>query len=411
LSSDGGGSLLLKMAEKVTGLLKRVSQILHDPRDPSKIEHTTKDLLTQRVFGIAMGYEDLNDHNRLREDPAVQVAIGKETELASSPTLCRFENTADEKMGWAIHKVFLETFIDSFKKPPKELILDFDGTDDPVHGNQAGAHFHGYYDNYCFLPLYVFCGKQLLVSYLRPGNADGARHAWGILSLLVKQLRKKWPDVRIIFRGDCGFCRLKMLSWSERHGVDYIVGLPGNKALERKASVDIQAVKTAFETTKEKQKQFNEFQYGAGTWHKERRVIVKAEYNDKGPNTRYIVTNMEGTPEDLYRNVYCARGDMENRIKEQQLYLFAGKTSCEGWWANQFRLLLSSLAYTLMETIRRLGLKGTEMASAQCHTIRNNLFKVAAVIVSNTRRIRFLLPAHYPFKHIFSKALNNLSSS
>jgi DDE family transposase len=412
VTSDGGGCLLLRMVDKALGLIKKVAAILPDKRDPDRIEHSTEEMLRQRVFGIALGYEDCNDHNELRNEPGFQIAVGKEEPLASQSTLQRFENTMNQKVAWKMHETFVETFIASFKTAPKELILDFDATDDLVHGSQEGAFFHGYYDNYCFLPLYVFCGGQLLVSYLRSSKRDGSLHTWGILSLLVKRLRKEWPHVKITFRGDGGFCRHQMFNWCERKNVDYIVGLTGNQVLNRMAASEIEQAKTTFETPKENQRIFTEFQYGAKSWKKERRVIVKAEHNAEGPNTRYVVTNIQGsTAQEIYDTVYCARGEMENRIKEQQLHLFADRTSCSKWWANQFRLLLSSLAYIYLETMRRIGLEGTRFARAQCHTIRLKLFKIGGIILRNTRRIRFLLSSNYVYKEAFLTLAQKLSTA
>jgi len=305
----------------------------------------------------------------------------------------------------------VEQFIKSFKRPPRKLILDFDATDDGVHGKQEGRFFHGYYDSYCFLPLYVFCGEKLLVSYLRESRIDGARHAWAILSLLVKRLRRAWPRVKIIFRGDSGFCRHKMLSWCESNEVDYVVGLAKNKRLNA-FSQELQGqAEEAFKQTGNKQRLFGEFRYAAKTWSKKRRIIAKAEHTAKGSNPRYLITNIQGDPQQLYDKLYCKRGDMENRIKEQQLDLFADRTSCHQWWANQFRLLLASLAYTLLEAIRRLALKGTEMARAQCRTIRLKLLKVGAVIIKNTRRVRFLLSSAYPYQQLFRHVAQQLDSS
>ena len=241
-------------------------------------------------------------------------------------------------------------------------MLDFDATDDRVHGLQEGRFFHGYYGDWCFLPLYVFCGEQLLVSYLRPSNIDAARHAPAILKLLVRRLRQAWPGVKIIFRGDSGFCRWKMLRWCERHGVDYIVGLAKNSRLLGLAEELNQSAETQYESAQEKQRLFGWLDYAAGTWDRERRVIAKAEHSGQGRNPRFVVTSLQGDAQALYDEVYCARGEMENRIKEQQLGLFADRTSCHGWWANQLRLLLSAAAYVLMETIRRVGLHGTELA-------------------------------------------------
>ncbi len=286
----------------------------------------------------------------------------------------------------------------SHDEPPEALILDFDATDDLVHGRQEGRFFHGYYDHYCFLPLYVFCGDQLLVSYLRPSQIDGAKHAWAILALLVKRLRQAWPRVRIVFRGDSGFCRHRMLGWCGRNHVGYIVGIAKNAALRRCIDEPMQWVEEAAQLTREKQREFFQFTYAAGTWKTRRQVIAKLEATDKGRNPRFIVTNLEGDKQYLYDAIYCARGDMENRIKEQQLGLFADRTSAHHWRANQFRLLLCSLAYVLMEGLRRLALKDTELARAQMTTIRLKLFKIGAVIMSNTRRIRFLLSSAYPYQ-------------
>jgi hypothetical protein len=307
-----------------------------------------------------------------------------------------------------IHKLFVEKFIASFEHAPTELILDFDATDDRVHGKQEGRFFHGYYDHYCFLPLYVFCGDQLLVSYLRPSKIDGAKHAWAILSLLVKRLRRAWPQVRIIFRGDSGFCRWRMLAWCDRNGVEYIVGLAKNPRLNRLSSVIAAKAKQDYEASSTKQRIFTEFSYKAATRDNPRRIIAKAEHSWRGANPRYVVTSLSGDPQDLYDEIYCARGDMENRIKEQQLGLFADRTSCHHWWANQFRLLLSGLAYILMERLRALGLQGTELARSQVGTIRLKLLKIGTAIIRNTRRIRLMLCSSYPYQNIFRKIAGQL---
>ena len=297
--------------------------------------------------------------------------------------------------------MIVEQFIASFSDVPKELILDFDATDDTVHGKQEGRFFFFYYDNYCFLPLYVFCQDQLLVSYLRPSKIDGAKHAWAILSLLVKRLRKAWPEVRIIFRGDSGFCRHRMLTWCERYDVGYIVGIAKNQRLNAMTAQWQQKAESDFERSDEKVRQLYELSYAAKSWHRHRKVIAKIEHTDKGSNPRYIVTNLTGKPQHLYDKLYCARGDMENRIKEQQLALFADRTSCHYWWANQFRLILSSLAYILLETIRRVALEGTELAHAYVSTLRLKLIKIGAVILRNTRRIRLLLASSCPYQKLF----------
>ncbi len=407
ITSDAGG-ILLRQIDRRIGLTKSILGVLHDPRRQRSCAHSLLSLIRQRVYGIALGYEDLNDHQTLRNDPAFQTSIEQGRELASASTLCRLENRADRQTAWAIHQIIVEQFIASKKSAPSELILDFDATDDRVHGQQEGRFFHGYYDHYCFLPLYVFCEDQLLVSYLRPSKIDGAKHSWAILSLLVKRFRKEWPGVKIIIRADSGFCRHRMLNWCERHNVDYIIGIAKNKRLHDKAAHLIKKAQENFESTKEKQRLFQWIRYGAKSWVDEKRVIVKAEHGTKGSNPRFIVTSITGEAQKLYDDLYCARGDMENRIKEQQLCLFAGRTSCHAWYANQFRLLLSSLAYTLIEGIRRLALQGTDLARAQSSTIRLKLFKIGAVIIRNTRRIRFLMSSNYPYQAIFHKVARRL---
>ena len=302
----------------------------------------------------------------------------------------------------------MDVFIASLEAPPEEVVLDFDATDDAVHGHQEGRFFHGYYDHYCFLPLYVFCGDHLLASYLRPSKIDQAKHARAILALLVRRLRQAWPDVRIIFRGDSGFCRHRMLGWCERRGVGYIVGLAKNARLDALGAPWPDQAASGFATSGDKQRLFGEFTYAAGTWRRERRVIARIEHGPKGANPRYIVTNLEGNGRELYEKLYCQRGDMENLIKEQQLDLFADRTSCHAWWPNQLRLLLASLAYVLMAAIRRLALAGTEMARAQCGTIRLKLLKIGAVITRNTRRLRFHLSSACPDQALFRLAAARL---
>lgn len=407
VTSDGGG-LLLRQVDRKMGLIGEVAKVLPDSRRQNSCDHSLISMLRQRVYGLALGYEDLNDHQTLRNDPAIQTAVNKDKDLASAPTLCRLENRADRNAAWAIHKVMVDKFIASYAQPPDEIILDFDTTDDAVHGKQERRFFHGYYDQYCFLPLYVFCGEHLLVSYLRQSKIDGAKHSWAILALLVKRLRQAWPGVKIILRADSGFCRHRMLSWCERHDVDYIIGIAKNKRLSSLAEAQMQQAHLQYTQTGQKQRLFADFSYAAGSWGRERRIIVKAEHNAKGANPRFIVTSLAGDSQTLYENVYCARGEMENRIKEQQLCLFADRTSAHYWYANQFRLLLSGLAYILMHAIRRLALAGTELAKAQCSTIRLKLLKVGAVIIRNTRRIRFLLSSSYPYQDLFRKVVARL---
>jgi hypothetical protein len=310
-----------------------------------------------------------------------------------------------------MHEILVDRFIASFPKAPKELILDFDATDDRIHGEQEGRFFHGYYRSYCFLPLYVFCQDQLLVSYLRPSKIDGAKHSWAILKLLTQRLRQVWPKVKIILRADGGFCRWRMLRWCERHDVKYIVGIGKNARLLALAKPTIDRAEAAHQKSEKKQRLFTSVKYAASTWDKKRRVILKAEHNSQGANPRFVVTNLLGPAKYLYEEVYCARGEMENRIKEQQLGLFSDRTSCSQWWANQFRLLLSSYAYVLMETMRRLGLKGTELAKAQVSTIRLKLLKIGAIVLRNTRRIEFRLASGYPYRDIFARVARVFSSA
>lgn len=338
----------------------------------------------------------------------MQTAVERESVLASSATLCRWENRADRQTVWRIHEVLVEQFIRSFKRRPRRLILDFDATDDALHGAQEGRFFHGYYDHYCYLPLYVFCGQQLLVSYLRESGADGAKHAWAILALPVKRLRQRWPRVQIILRGDSGFCRWPILAWYDRHGVDYIVGIAKNARLNALSRAEQDAAARCAVRGR-KVRRFTEFPYAAASWDRPRRVIAKAEHNPYGANPRYVVTSLSGQPQYLYERLYCARGDMENRIKEQQLGLFADRTSCHHWWPNQFRLLLASLAYTRVEAIRRLALAGTRLARAQVTTLRLALFNIGAVILRNTRRVRFLLASGCPDQDLFYRVAQRLA--
>jgi hypothetical protein len=410
VSSDGG-VLLLRQADRRLGLVAALDRVLADPRHPLYIVHDQVDLLRQRIYGLALGYEDLNDHATLRRDLAWQTALERDEELASSPTLCRLENRVNRQAAFAFHQVLVEKFIASFKEAPTELILDFDATDDRVHGNQEGRAFHGYYGDWCFLPLYVFCGEQLLVSYLRPSNIDAARHSGAILKLLAQRLRQSWPQVKIIFRGDSGFCRWKMLRWCEKNNVNYLVGLAKNARLTAMLQPLLEQAEAEHEQTRQKARLFTDLDYAAETWDVPRRVIAKAEHTAQGSNPRFVVTNLEGEAQVLYDEVYCARGEMENRIKEQQLGLFADRTSCRRWWANQFRLLLSSCAYVLVEAIRRLGLHGTELARAQVATIRLKLFKIGTVILRNTRRIRLLFSSAYPHQDLFRHVGQRLSSA
>jgi hypothetical protein len=423
ISSDGG-VVLLREVDRQINLLDRVSDLIRDPRNPLFIEHDQRTMLAQRVLAIACGHEDLNDHQTLRNDLVLQLATdrkatGRKTgqgdvdpdrPLASAPTLHRLENRVDRGACVAINKLLVELYIESKRaNPPKQIILDFDSTDDLVHGKQEGRFFHGYYGNYCYLPLYVFAGEQLLCAYLRPSNIDDARHSWAILALITKRLRQVWPEVKIIFRADGGFCRWKMLRWCDRHGVDYIVGLARNSRLIAMSKPLLEEAEKGFQETGEKQRLFGDLNYAAGTWDRQRRVVARIEHTAKGDNPRYVVTSLQGDAQMLYERIYCARGEMENRIKEQQLGLFADRTSCKRFIANQFRLLLSSLAYILIETLRRTHLAGTELAKAQAGTIRLKLLKIGALVQRSVRRIVIHLSGAFPLQELVQSLVTQLS--
>ena len=411
LTTDAG-ALLLRQVERRLGLFDALDAAIPDPRRPELIEHDQKAMIAQRVTAIALGYEDLNDHHALRVDPALQVVAGRDPEpevpLASPSTLCRLENRVDRAAAARIAAVLVEQFIAGHAEPPEALILDFDATDDPVHGEQEGRFFHGYYDQHCFLPLYVFCGDELLAAYLRPSNIDAAKHSRAILRLLVQRLRAAWPDVKITVRADSGFCRWRMMRWCDRNGIGYVLGLAKNTALDRAARDEVERSARQFRRTGHPQRVFGSFAYAAGTWDRRRRVIVKAEHTARGPNPRFIVVNVPGDPQELYEEVYCQRGEAENRIKEQQLDLFADRTSCHRFAANQFRLLLSSAAYLLVQTLRRTALAGTELAEAQVGTIRLRLLKVAARVAVSVRRVMFHLASCYPYRDIFERVFERV---
>ena len=407
MTSDTG-VLLLREMDKQLGLSQQVASVFPDTRHSSYVKHSLLSLLRQRLYALCQGYEDLNDHEILRHDKALQLATEAEQVLGSQSTLCRLEKSFTAEANASIHHVLLEQFIASFDREPSELILDFDATDDQIHGEQEGRFYNGYYRNYCFLPLYVFCGEQLLVSYLRASNIDGAKHSWAILSLLVKRLRKQWPKVRIILRGDGGFCRHKMMNWCERHDVKYVLGIGKNSRLLDLVQPWIDAVTEQHNKNGKALRWFTHVSYAAQSWSRQRRVIAKIEHTGKGMNPRFVVTNLDGEHRAIYEQIYCARGEMENHIKEQQLDLFADRTSCHDWWPNQWRLLLSSLAYVLMERFRHHCLRETAFANLQVGTIRLKLLKIAAVIITNTRRIRLLLPSAFPYQGIFEMAVARL---
>jgi hypothetical protein len=409
MTSDGGVMLLGEVDRKI-GLLDAASRCIADPRNPLLIKHGVRDMLRQRVYGLALGWEDLNDHDALRSDVAIQTAVGVDREVASAPTLCRLEKWADRATAWRLHEVLVDQFIASFKSAPEELVLDFDATDNPLHGQQEGRFFHGYYDCYCYLPLYVFCGQQLLCAYLRPSRIDGAKHAAAILKLLVARLRHKWPQVRIVFRGDSGFCRQRIINFCERADVHYIIGLARNPRLQQRTEFLELAMKDEYDGSGCKQREVGEFMYAAQSWVRERRVITRLEYGEQGNNPRYVVTNLTGDAQVLYDQLYCQRGEAENRIKEAQVGLFATRTSCHHLQSNQLRVLLAALGYVLIERLRALALQGTALACAQVDTLRIKLLKLAAVVTRNTRRIRLYLASNWPSADIFAHAMSQLRS-
>jgi hypothetical protein len=410
MTSDGG-VMLLGAADRKLGLMEAAARCIADPRSPLLIKHGVADMLRQRVYGLALGWEDLNDHGALRDDVAMQTAVGVDREVASAPTLCRLEKWADRATAWRLHEVLVDQFIASFKTAPEELVLDFDATDNPLHGQQEGRFFHGYYDCYCYLPLYVFCGQQLLCAYLRPSRIDGAKHAAAIFKLLVTRLRQQWPQVRIVFRGDSGFCRQRIINYCERAGVHYIVGLARNARLEQITEFLELSMKDDYQSSGVKQREVGEFMYAAQSWARERRVITRLEYGGQGTNPRYVVTNLTGDAQALYDELYCQRGEAENRIKEAQVGLFATRTSCQHFQGNQLRVLLAALGYVLIERLRALALQGTALACAQVDTLRIKLLKLAAVVTRNTRRIRLYLASNWPSADIFAHAMRQLRSA
>ena len=409
LSSDGGVMLLRQVDERL-GLSRAAAAVLPDPRDPERIEHGLREMLAQRIYGLCCGYEDLNDQQTLRADLLMQTAVGRIQPLASAPTLSRLDNRATRAQAWALHGVLLDQFVSSHAKAPEEIVLDIDASDVPLHGNQELSEFHAYYDHHCYLPLYVFCGQQLLCAYLRPSNIDAAQHAGAILKLLVRRLRQSWPQVRIVFRADSGFCRQRILNWCERAGVHYIVGLARNARLQARVAFAELSMKDEYERSGAKQRMVDEFDYAAQSWPHERRVITRLEWGAQGCNPRFIVTNLAGDPQALYDGVYCQRGEAENRIKEAQVGLFATRTSCHVLRSNQLRMLLAALGYVLVERLRALALQGTELATAQIDTLRIKLLKVAAVVTRNTRRIRLYLASNWPSAQTFAHAMSQLRS-
>jgi hypothetical protein len=404
-----GGVLLLKQVDERLGLTRAAAQALGDERRASSVRHSVQTLLAQRIYGLCLGWSDVCDHNVLRNDLVLQTAVGRAEPLGSAPTLSRLETSATSEHAAALHEVLMRQFIASHVKAPKELVLDVDATHVPLHGEQERGHFHAYYDNYCYLPLYVFAGQDMLACVLRPSDRDPASVVSALIKRLLVPLRRAWPKTKIIVRADSGFCRPRVLQRLERWGVSYILGLQKNSRLAQQVDLAELALADQYAAKQTKQRMFGEFTYAAKTWDKERRVIARLEHGPQGGNPRYIVTNLKGSAKALYERRYCARGEAENRIKEAQLDLFGRRASCHRFQANQLRLLLAGLAYTLMINLRRLGLQGTELAKACTATIRTRLLKIGAAVLRNTRRVRVLLASAHPMKHVFITAARALS--
>jgi len=406
--SDGGVLLLRRVDERI-GLTRAAARVFADKRRAASVEHSVRDMLAQRVYALCCGWEDVCDHNVLRRDLALQTAVGRADDLASGPTLSRLETSATAEHASALNAVLVDSFIASHAKAPKELVLDIDATHMPLHGAQERSHFHRYYDNYCYLPLYVFSGQDVLACVLRPSSRDPASVLSALVKLIAKRLRQAWPQVRLIVRADSGFCRAQALRRFDRWGVHYIIGLQKNVLLQQRVEFAELMLAEAYEAAGAKQRLIDEFSYGARTWDRERRVIARLEHGDQGANPRFVVTSLEGDAVALYEQLYCARGEAENRIKEAQIDLFGRRASCHRFAANQLRLLLAALAYTLMINQRRLALRGTELERACTATIRTKLLKIGAAIVRNTRRVRVLLASQHPLKHVFVTAARALA--
>lgn len=410
LSSEAGVLLLRRMDQRL-GLCASAARALRDERQRGKVRHSLASMLAQRVYGLCQGWSDVSDHNALRSDLAMQTAVGRDEALASAPTLSRLETAATPAQAWALHGVLLDQFIASRRtgRAPRELVLDVDATHVPLHGQQERGFFHGYYDNYCYLPLYVFCGQDLLACVLRPSDRDPASVVTALLKRLIDVLRKVWPKVRIVVRGDSGFCRPRVLRRLDAWGVHYVIGLQKNARLLRQCELAELALADQYRDCGTKQRMYGSFAYAADSWDRPRRVIARLEHGPQGANPRFIVTSLAGEDRRLYEQRYCARGEAENRIKEAQLDLFGRRASCHRFWANQLRLLLAALAYTLMINLRRHALAGTELANACTATIRIKLLKIAAAIVRNTRRVRVMLASNHPMRAIFASAAQALA--
>jgi hypothetical protein len=435
ITSDGG-ALLLRKTEQLTAVIRQFAACFTDHRHPDLIEHPLTDLVAQRVYALALGYEDLNDHDDLRRDPLLATVVGKADPtgktrprhrdrgkpLAGKSTLNRLELTpvgADSDSRYkkitchthAVERLLVTLFLQAHPAPPKQIVLDVDATDDPIHGHQLGRFFHGYYKNYCYLPLYIFCGDHPLCARLRPADIDASAGALKQLQRIVAQIRAAWPEVQITIRGDSGFCRDPIMTWCERNGVDYLLGMAQNKRLLALITAEQEQARLEFERTKEAARVFAELRYRTlESWSCERRVVAKAEHLAKGANPRFVVTSLGAevrAAQVLYEEDYCGRGEAENRIKEQQLHLFADRTSAETMRANQIRLFFSSIAYVLLNALRRLGLAGTELAAAQCQTIRLKLLKIGALVGVTVRKVWVRLASSCPYAEVFRQVHAN----
>ncbi|MCW6511779.1 IS1380 family transposase [Hyphomicrobiales bacterium BP6-180914] len=407
MTSDAG-ALLLGATDRAIPLVERFAACFHDARDPTRTEHAVRTLIGQRVFGLALGYEDLVDHDTLRHDPVLAVLAGKLSAkrpdcapLAGKSTLNRLEHAPSaipkryHRIGHdpeRIARLFVDLFLEAHRTPPKEIVLDLDATDDPLHGHQEGRFFHGYYDGYCYLPLYIFCGRHLLAAKLRKADIDASAGAVEEVARLVGQIRSRWPRVRILLRADSGFCREALMTWCEQHRIDFVFGLARNARLVEEIAVELIQAEDEATRTSRPARRFKDFRWSTrDSWSKRRRVIAKAEWTNGEANPRFIVTSLdkaEAGARFLYEDIYCARGDMENRIKECQADLFADRTSAATMRANQLRLWFASLAYALLCALRRIGLKHTVFAEATSATIRLKLLKVGALVTTSVRRVK-----------------------
>ena len=405
-----GGVLLLRQVDRRLRLSHSAAIALGDSRRLASVKHGLREMLAQRIYALCCGWQDVTDHNILRRDAVLQSAVGRVDELASGPTLSRLETSATAEHAAALHAVLLDQFIASRASAPGQLILDVDATHIPLHGQQERAHFQAHYDNYCYLPLYVFCGQDMLACVLRPSSKDPASVVSALIKLLAARLRQAWPGVRLVVRADGGFCRPRVLRRLEAWGIHYIIGLPKNPTLIDHSAYAACALADEYAQHGVKQRMIGEFDYAARSWPRQRRVIARLEHDRLGADPRFIVTDLSGDAQHLYEQVYCARGEAENRIKEAQLDLFGRRASCHRYQANQLRLLLAGLAYTLMINLRRLALKNTELAKACTATIRVKLLKIGAAVVRNTRRVRLLLASSHPLQHVFMTAARALAA-